>query len=122
QTCALPILADLSGATNEFKFVAYVRNVDLNKLNFVSRDSISLFKGNITADMSGNSLYKLAGEMNFRRTSYTNQNDSYYFEDFTITSEFVDQEHIISINSPYIITGSLRGNRSEEHTSELQSR
>ena len=102
-------LADLSGATNEFKFVASVRNVDLNKLNFVSRDSISVFKGNITADMSGNSLYELAGEMNFRRTNYTNQNDSYYFDDFTITSEFIDQEHIIAINSPDIITGSLRG-------------
>ncbi len=102
-------LADLSGATNEFKFVASVRNVDLNKLNFVSRDSISVFKGNITADMSGNSLYDLAGEISFRKTNYTNQNDSYYFDDFTVTSEFIGEERIIAINSPDIITGSLRG-------------
>lgn len=103
-------LADLSGATNEFKFVASVRNFDLNKLNFVSRDSISVFKGNITADMSGNSLYDLAGEVNFRKTNYTNQNNSYYFEDFTVTSEFIDDQRVIAINSPDIITGSLRGN------------
>lgn len=102
-------LADLSGATNEFKFVASVRNVDLNKLNFVSRDSISVFKGNITADMSGNSLYDLAGEINFRKTNYTNQNDSYYFDDFNVTSEFIGEERIIAINSPDIITGSIRG-------------
>lgn len=102
-------LADLSGATNEFKFVASVRNVDLNKLNFVSRDSISVFKGNITADMSGNSMYEMNGAVSFRKTNYTNQNDSYYFDDFTVTSEFREDERIIAINSPDIITGSLKG-------------
>lgn len=102
-------LADLSGTTNEFKFVASVNNIDLNRLNFVSRDSISVFKGNIVADMSGNSLYDLAGEISFYKTNYTNQNDSYYFDDFTVTSEFKEEERIITVNSPDIITGSLKG-------------
>ncbi|WP_417444842.1 translocation/assembly module TamB domain-containing protein [Joostella sp.] len=102
-------LADLSGETNEFKFVASVNNIDLNRLNFVSRDSISVFKGNIVADMAGNTLYDLAGEISFNKTNYVNQNDSYYFDDFTVTSEFKGVERIITVNSPDIITGSLKG-------------
>ncbi|MEL4307571.1 translocation/assembly module TamB [Joostella sp. CR20] len=102
-------LADLSRDTNEFKFVASVNHIDLNRLNFVSRDSISVFKGNIVADMTGNNIYDLAGEISFYKTNYTNQNDSYYFDDFTITSEFKGEERIISVNSPDIITGSLKG-------------
>ncbi|QLE03053.1 translocation/assembly module TamB [Galbibacter sp. BG1] len=103
-------LADLSGDTNEFKFVASVNHIDLNRLNFVERDSISVFKGNITADMTGNSIYDLVGEVSFNKTNYTNQNDSYYFDDFNVTSEFKAEERIITVNSPDIITGSLRGN------------
>ncbi len=102
-------LADLSGDTNEFKFVASVNRIDLNRLNFVDRDSISVFKGNIVADMAGNTMYDLAGEISFYKTNYTNQNDSYYFDDFTVTSKFKGDERIITVNSPDIITGSLRG-------------
>ncbi len=102
-------LADLSGDTNTFKFVASVNKIDLNRLNFVERDSISVFKGNIVADMSGNSLYDLEGDVSFYKTNYVNQNDSYYFDDFNITSEFKDEDRIITVNSPDIITGSLEG-------------
>ncbi|MCX2680852.1 translocation/assembly module TamB [Galbibacter sp. EGI 63066] len=102
-------LADLSGVTNEFKFVASVNRMDLNKLNFVERDSVSVFKGNIMADMVGNNMYDLEGEAYFRKTNYTNQNDSYYFEDFSISSVYQGEERIIKVNSPDIITGELSG-------------
>src|SRR5690606_41718159 len=68
-----------------------------------------IFKVKFTCALSGNSVYDLAGKINFRKTNYTNKNVSYYFDDFNVTSEFIGEERIIAINSPDIITGSIRG-------------
>lgn len=102
-------LADFGSAVNNFNFEASVDYANLRALNFI-RDSISVFKGDIRMDASGNSLDDFIGNVTFTKTNYTNKNDTYYFEDFAVTSEInADSIRNININSPDIMTGYLRG-------------
>ncbi|WP_419211053.1 translocation/assembly module TamB domain-containing protein [Maribacter sp. X9] len=103
-------LANVAENRNNFNFIASVDYADLKKLNFI-KDSVSVFKGNVSMDISGNTLDNIVGDIKFTQTSYQNVNDTYYFEDFAVTSTF-DDENIrnININSPDIITGFMRGN------------
>lgn len=103
-------LADLKEERNNFNFVASVEYADLRKLNII-KDSVSIFKGNIAMDVSGNNLDNFIGDINFTKTSYENKNEVYFFDDFKISSSFEqDTVRIIDINSPDIITGYVRGN------------
>ncbi len=103
-------LADFSTERNNFNFIASVAYADLKKLNFI-KDSVSIFKGNVTMDVSGNTLDNLVGDIKFTKTNFQNKNDTYYFDDFKISSSFEnDTTRVIDINSPDIITGYLRGN------------
>ncbi len=62
-------------------------------------------------DISGNSLDNIVGDIKFTKTNYQNKNETYYFEDFKVSSTFEnDSTRIIDINSPDIITGYLKGN------------
>ena len=102
-------LADFGSAVNAFNFEASVDYANLKALNFI-RDSISVFKGDIKMDISGNSLDEFTGNIAFTKTNYTNKNQTYYFEDFAVTSAYdADSVRNININSPDIMTGYLRG-------------
>jgi len=103
-------LADFSEERNDFNFIASVDYADLKKLNFIN-DSISIFKGNVNMDVVGNNLDNLVGDIKFTKTIFQNKNDTYYFEDFKVSSTFEnDSLRIIDINSPDIITGYMKGN------------
>ncbi len=103
-------LADFSAERNNFNFVASVDYADLRKLNFI-KDSVSVFKGNVNMNVTGNTLDNIVGDINFTKTNYQNINDVYYFDDFKVSSTFEnDSLRVIDINSPDIITGYLRGN------------
>ena len=103
-------LADFGEDRNNFNFIATVDYADLKKLNFIN-DSVSIFKGNVNIDISGNSLDNIIGEVNFTKTIFQNKNDTYYFDDFKVSSSFEnDSIRTIDINSPDIITGYLKGN------------
>jgi len=104
-------LVDISRAENIYDFEASVGYADLNKLNFISRDSISILKGDIIMNMQGNSIDNVHGNILLANTTYQNQNDLYYFDDLTATSTF-DEEGVrtIAINSPDVISGQVRGN------------
>ncbi len=103
-------LADFGEDHNNFNFIANVEHADLKRLNFIN-DSISIFKGNVNIDISGNSLDNIVGDVNFTKTVFQNVNDTYYFDDFKVSSSFEnDSTRIIDINSPDIITGYLKGN------------
>lgn len=103
-------LANVAENRNNFNFIATVDYADLKKLNFID-DSVSIFKGNVSMDINGNSLDNIIGDINFTQTSYQNVNDTYYFEDFAVTSSFDDENlRTININSPDIITGFMKGN------------
>ncbi|TDN89403.1 uncharacterized protein DUF490 [Salegentibacter sp. 24] len=102
-------LADLSEDINNYDFEASVGYANLNALNFVSRDSLSIFKGDIIMNMKGTSIDDAFGEVLLLNTSYQNQNDLYYFDDFSITSTFEGPVRTLSINSPDVISGEIKG-------------
>ncbi|MBT8287036.1 MAG: translocation/assembly module TamB [Flavobacteriaceae bacterium] len=102
-------LVDFSKSDNNYDFVADVHYADLNRLNFVERDSISVFKGVVDMKMRGKNIDDIYGKISFFNTSYTNQDDVYFFKDFEVTSRFDENIRFITINSPDIIQGELSG-------------
>nr|WP_298223599.1 translocation/assembly module TamB domain-containing protein [Flavobacterium sp.] len=93
-----------------YNFETKIDYANLHKLNFVKKDSISVFKGDIKVNVSGNTLDDLKGDVHFAATSYHNNKDNYYFEDFTLHSSFdADNERTIAIESPDIIQGKVVG-------------
>ncbi|WP_289644537.1 translocation/assembly module TamB domain-containing protein [Maribacter aestuarii] len=103
-------LADFGESRNNFNFKASVDYADFKKLNFIN-DSVSIFKGNVSMDINGTTLDNIVGDIKFEQTNYQNVNDTYYFDDFEVTSSFEnDSVRTIRINSPDIITGYMKGN------------
>ncbi|MBS9773675.1 MAG: translocation/assembly module TamB [Tenacibaculum sp.] len=102
-------LADFSSEINKFDFVADVKKIDLHKINIIKRDSISILKGKINLDISGNTFDDIVGEANFKDIVYTNPKKSYVFKRFNIVSSLKDSIHTIKIDSKDIIEGKLEG-------------
>jgi len=103
-------LIDMSSKIDEYDFKASIDHADLNKINLVKRDTISLFTGDIVMNIKGSSINDAFGEILFKNTKYKNKNDSFYFKDFKLTSSF-DEKNIrtITINSPEVINGKIVG-------------
>ncbi|TXD68491.1 translocation/assembly module TamB [Aequorivita lipolytica] len=102
-------LIDASKKANHLDFEADVEYADLNKLNLITRDSISVFTGKVLVNMDGTTIDDVVGTINFSQTFYQNERDDYYFDDFNVTSTFQDSVRTIEINSPDIITGNITG-------------
>ena len=102
-------LADVSENVNLYDFEASVEYADLNKLNFVSRDSVSIFKGDVIMNIQGTNVNDATGEILLLNASYKNHNDLYYFADLNVTSSFEGLERTITINSSDVINGEVRG-------------
>ena len=103
-------LVNFSDDENIYDFSADIQNANLNELNFVSRDSISVFQGKVSMDMKGTNIDDVRGFLKFNNTSYKNQNDDYYFKDFQVLSDFdINGIRTISVNSPEIIRGTFKG-------------
>ncbi|WP_445736955.1 translocation/assembly module TamB domain-containing protein [Mariniflexile sp.] len=102
-------LVDFSEKVNKYDFEANVDYANLNALNFVKKDSISLFSSNVKMNMNSSNLDDAYGKISFRNTAYKNQNDTYYFEKFDMSSRFEEDVRFIEINSPDIIQGELKG-------------
>jgi hypothetical protein len=102
-------LLDLSNKDNKYDFHINVENADLHKLKLV-KDSISIFKGDVIVQVSGNTIENLEGNVYIKETSYQNEKDTYRFDDFNINSSF-DQDGIrtIAVNSPDIVQGEIVG-------------
>ncbi len=102
-------LADLSQDENKFNFKADVPYANLRVLNFVTRDSIAEFRGNVNMTANGSSYDNAYGTINIQNTTYKNQDNTYNFEDFKIVSSFDNEERTLTINSPDIIDGKITG-------------
>ena len=102
-------LVDVSEEFNQYDFEADVEFAELNQLNLVKRDSVSVFAGRIVADMDGTTIDDAVGTISFEETFYQTATEDFFFADFEITSSFEGEEHIIAINSPDIITGKISG-------------
>lgn len=101
---------DLSTKVDTYNFKAQVDYADLYVLNFYKKDSLSIFKGEISCNAKGSSLDDLVGQLDIQNVSYQNSKASYYFDDFVVNSSF-DQDKVrtVTINSPDIITGEVVG-------------
>ncbi len=93
-----------------YDFHTKIDYADLVKLHLVKKDTISIFKGDVRMKVKGNSLDNMQGDVYITQTSFQNQKDTYFFDDFAIKSEF-DENRVrtISINSPDIIQGKIVG-------------
>ncbi len=104
-------LVDISKAENIYDFEASIGYANLRELNFISRDTISVLKGDIIMNMQGNNLDNVYGTILLANTTYQNQNDLYYFDDLSVTSSFDAQGiRTIAVNSPDVINGQVTGN------------
>lgn len=110
------LFMDFDGIVNlgkkdiEYNFHTIIDYANLGKMNLVKNDSISVFKGEIEVNVTGNSLDDLQGDIFINRTSYQNKNDTYYFDDFKVTSQFdADRVRTITVNSPDILEGQVVG-------------
>jgi len=103
-------LVDFSNIENIYDFSAIIDYANLNAMKLVKRDHTSLLRGEVTIDMIGTSIDDVYGVLSFKDALYENQNDSYEFKDFEITSAFDnDKSRIIKLNSSEIVNGSLKG-------------
>lgn len=102
-------LVDFSKDTNIYDFEAGVDYANLAALNFMPRDTTSVFKGDVIMNMRGTNLNDAAGVILLLNTSYQNQNDLYSFEDLRVTSNFADSVRTIQVNSSDVISGTVEG-------------
>ena len=102
-------LLDLSNKDSRYDFHINVENADLNKLKLI-KDSVSVFKGDVVVQATGNNIENFQGNVFINKTSYKNAKETYNFDDFTINSAF-DQNKIrtITVNSPDIVEGEIIG-------------
>ncbi len=103
-------LLDMSSNRIKYDFHARVDYADLHMLNFIKKDTLAIFKGDIVADASGNSLNTLAGKLHVSSLSYQNSRDSYFFEDFTVEASY-DEDNVrtVTLDSKDIIEGRISG-------------
>ncbi|MCT8340212.1 translocation/assembly module TamB domain-containing protein [Flavobacteriaceae bacterium TK19130] len=102
-------LVDVSKDFNQYDFEADVEYAELNQLNLIKRDSVSVFAGRIRVDMDGTTIDDAVGTISFNETFYQTASEDYFFDDFQITSTFEGDVRTIEINSPDIITGKIEG-------------
>ena len=102
-------LVDFAQEQKKFDFSANVGYANLKLLNFVTRDSISEFTGLVNMTATGSTFDNASGAINITNTTYINQDNTYNFQDFDIVSSFEGDVRTISINSPDIINGYIRG-------------
>jgi hypothetical protein len=102
-------LVDVSKDFNQYDFEANVEYAELNKLNLIKRDSISVFAGKVVMDMDGTTIDNAEGTIILSETFYQNERDDFYFDDVKIISSFDKEVRTIEINSPDIINGKIIG-------------
>ena len=102
-------LVDFSEEIKKYDFEAKVDYANLRTLNFVKKDSISIFKSRVKMNMNSSDLDDAIGKISFSNTTYTNEHDDYYFKKFDISSRFDNDIRYIEFKSPDIIEGDLKG-------------
>lgn len=102
-------LLDMGKKKMDYDFHAKIDYADLKMLNFMKKDSISIFKGDFVLDANGSNLNDLAGQLQVSSLSYQNNRNSYYFEDFSISSSYEGNVRTIAIDSKDIVEGKVSG-------------
>lgn len=101
--------ANVTGKQNNYDFTAQVDYADLHALNFEKKDSIAIFKGDVKIIMKGHNIDDVVGNIELKNSSYQNRKGTYDFKELYLNSSFEGDVREISINSPDIINGKVRG-------------
>ena len=102
-------LVDWSKKDSRFDFHIAIDNANLHQLQFTN-DPISVLKGDIVVQATGNTADNLKGNIFVNRTTYTNSKSTYFFDDFAINSSFdTANKRTIAVNSPDIVEGKIEG-------------
>ena len=100
---------DLTKKDSRYDFHINVENADLHKLKLI-KDTVSVFRGDVIVQASGNNIENFQGNIYINRTSYQNAKDTYNFDDFTVISTFdPNKVRTITVNSPDIVQGEIVG-------------
>lgn len=102
-------LIDVSKTLNQYKFNTSIDYVDLHAINWVQRDSLSIFKGKMDVDLKGTSLNDATGNINLKDISYQNQIEKYAFDELSIKSRLNNNKRKIKIISKDVISGYIKG-------------
>ncbi len=102
-------LVDFSETIKKYDFETNIAYANLKVLNFVKKDSTSIFRSQVKMNMNASNYDDAYGRISFRNTSYRNQNDNYYFDKFDVSSRFEGRTRFIEFNSPDIVEGDLKG-------------
>ncbi len=102
-------LVDFSENVKKYDFEANVIYANLKNLNFVKKDNLSIFQSNVKMNLNASNFDDAYGQVTFKNTSYKNEIDTYFFNEFDISSRFTEGTRFIEINSPDIMEGSLSG-------------
>ncbi|MCV9933226.1 translocation/assembly module TamB [Flavobacterium sp. LS1R47] len=102
-------LVDLSRRDSKYDFHINVENADLHKLKFM-KDSVSVFKGDVVVQVSGNTIENLQGNININDAVYQNPKSTYVFDNVSVSSNFdADKIRTITINSTDVVNGVIVG-------------
>lgn len=100
---------NVSQSVNNYDLEAQIDYANLSALNFV-KDTTAILKGNVVMDMKGSNIEDISGRIAFEDTSYENENNTYFFKNFDVTSVFdEDRVRTININSTDIVDGEISG-------------
>ncbi|MDR9448133.1 MAG: translocation/assembly module TamB domain-containing protein [Psychroflexus sp.] len=102
-------LIDVSKSLNQYKFIANVNYADLHAVNWIKRDTLSIFKGKMDVDLKGTTLNNTVGDINLTDITYRNQIDDYAFDALEIQSNFKNDVRRIDIISNDVISGYIQG-------------
>ncbi len=101
--------ANVSETVNDYDFSAQVSYADLYVLNIKKSDSVAIFSGEVKMKMQGHTIDDITGNIDLSNALYTNSKDTYEFEKLNLNSSFEEDIRKISVNSPDIINGEVRG-------------
>ncbi|MEN9981334.1 MAG: hypothetical protein RL542_1121 [Bacteroidota bacterium] len=102
-------LVDWTKKDSRFDFHIGIATANLYQLK-LSNDAKSLVKGDISVQVSGNTIDNLQGNVFVNQATYENSKSTYFFNDFTINSSFdTNKIRTITVNSPDIVDGKIEG-------------
>lgn len=101
-------MVNLSDSIPVFDFSAFVPKLDLVKLNLNKVDSISQVSFLLTANITGNSIDNICGEVKLINNLYKNQRGEIKTSDIIVNANNIPESKLITLKSEFA-EGELRG-------------
>jgi len=93
----------------QFNFAAHILEADLKAIKLAKSEKESIFSGHMMVQAEGTNVDDALGIASFYDINYRNQDGSYSFENFDVTTSMDGDERTLRVNSPEIITGQITG-------------